>query len=745
MSAAGRPTCITNGPAFASLTDGNYIVVATPGGSNWNSAYETWLLYRSINSGPYQLISVNPSSTFQDNGFMADPGSILAPATPPASPINQALVSRIVSGGGTTILTLADAASVAVSGTVITHDDTAAIQAAIDAANMAGGGTVALGPFAYLVNRQSYWTGTAYSYVKTSIGPANMQGPSLHLYSNVSLAGAGKASTTLRSYSIAPSFMIGAAIRWTNDGSVPYGLCNNLLPPSDTLYPMNSAVEGAATITLTTTANAAHFNAGDMIVYLGGSTSIDVSCSNSYPYHATDEVIAVDATSGKLYLRYPLVVPIPYGTVGTAAQVGQINNLMSRDVTVSDLSIEGEVGALNLGYTIRPTIRNVSMMSPSWTSKLNFNAARDVRVESVDLRSDASEEFDQGNNIFVLNSHFYLYAGAQQFFVSDGSAEVTFLNNDFYSFASRCGITARCPAYAALTDSPGVNHFHVYDSRFYQADIAGSAQAISGGGFPSNSGLPAPHDTQIIGNVVQIAAGAAIAFNNLSGLLIANNILHQTSGGSVISVQSGLVENNWVTIDHTTFGSSQPAVRVITATSLADPTTIQGNIITIGSDGSSAGCIGLIASAPMVAAPITILNNQCKGGAYVINDPSNYIPIALMRGNTGTNIGTALYNPANIGTCVSARGICGSYSSGYITIAAGATSATVATTAVAANSQIQLTQISSATASTALGITCNTTPVQPIVSAQTETTSFVITVGVAPITNPACFSFTIGQ
>jgi hypothetical protein len=85
--------------------------------------------------------------------------------------------------------------------------------------------------------------------------------------------------------------------------------------------------------------------------------------------------------------------------------------------------------------------------------------------------------------------------------------------------------------------------------------------------------------------------------------------------------------------------------------------------------------------------------------------------------------------------------VCGADSAGFVNVAAAATTVVVNTTIVTATSSIELTFDSSLGAS--LGVTCNTTPTQPTVSARTAGTSFTITVSAAPVTNPACFSYAI--
>lgn len=98
--------------------------------------------------------------------------------------------------------------------------------------------------------------------------------------------------------------------------------------------------------------------------------------------------------------------------------------------------------------------------------------------------------------------------------------------------------------------------------------------------------------------------------------------------------------------------------------------------------------------------------------------------------STGTNCASA-----------AAPAVCGAAASGSVVIAAAATTVVVNTARVTANSQVQVTFDSSL--GTRLSVTCNTTPVQPTVSARVAGTSFTITVAVGPITNPACFSYTI--
>lgn len=97
-----------------------------------------------------------------------------------------------------------------------------------------------------------------------------------------------------------------------------------------------------------------------------------------------------------------------------------------------------------------------------------------------------------------------------------------------------------------------------------------------------------------------------------------------------------------------------------------------------------------------------------------------------------------------IGTCISGGGTCGLNSSGFVIIAASATTVTVSTTAVTNYSQISVFE--DTTLGTILGTTCNTTAGRTYaVTARTPGTSFVITTNSAPSVNPACLRFSINN
>jgi len=110
------------------------------------NAIRYWI-YRN---GALAGIAVGIDPWFQDCGSNVNNVPSYVPNTPPGSAQPGYLATTIVSGGGTTSLTLANAASSTVSNAVVLHDNSVNLKAAIQAAYNAGGGSV------YISNGMGY-------------------------------------------------------------------------------------------------------------------------------------------------------------------------------------------------------------------------------------------------------------------------------------------------------------------------------------------------------------------------------------------------------------------------------------------------------------------------------------------------------------------------------------------------------------------------------------------------------------
>lgn len=130
----GKGGCTAASPAGVTTT-GNATLDAT----NYNALSWTavagavaYAVYGRV-SGAMQLLAIVSGTSWNDKGTAAITPPSTLPSTPPASALADTLITTIVSGGGTTTLTLATTATTTATGQEVGHDDTAAIQAAIDA------------------------------------------------------------------------------------------------------------------------------------------------------------------------------------------------------------------------------------------------------------------------------------------------------------------------------------------------------------------------------------------------------------------------------------------------------------------------------------------------------------------------------------------------------------------------------------------------------------------------------------
>src|SRR5882724_7431777 len=154
---ASTPTGTTfttqDGPSLANETNTTGTPTATvyacntltfPSGSfSGNKTIHYWI-YRLIGAGTFSLAGVaqGVDPYWSDCGFAAPNAPPYVPATPPASAQPGYLATTIVSGGGTTSLSLANAAATTATTQTVLHDNSVPLLNAVKAADNATGGTV---------------------------------------------------------------------------------------------------------------------------------------------------------------------------------------------------------------------------------------------------------------------------------------------------------------------------------------------------------------------------------------------------------------------------------------------------------------------------------------------------------------------------------------------------------------------------------------------------------------------------
>ena len=177
--------------------------------------------------------------------------------------------------------------------------------------------------------------------------------------------------------------------------------------------------------------------------------------------------------------------------------------------------------------------------------------------------------------------------------------------------------------------------------------------------------------------------------------------------------------------------------------------------------GPYASCVGIIptgASIKRFKPGISVINQQgqtwgalsyaidLQSGGTIGTLLDGELDLSLIsnvfNGNQWSRVTTVVGSPTGP-PCASAASpaACGGASTGFVNIAAAASTVVVDSTSVTATSQVHVNFDASLGA--ALGVTCNTTiPVIYGISARTAGVSFTVSSS-APVTNPACFSYRI--
>ena len=156
---AGPAATITNGPSLLSAHSYNVIrweaIPAACGYALYRNNQLLLVLSGLTPEGYYQHPK-GPAftSSFKDMGLVAEKKHYPdIPLTPPKAALADALITTVTSGGGS-ILELREKASSSVQQSVVSHDDSEAIQSALDAA--VPGATVYFPTGSYLFSRQGF-------------------------------------------------------------------------------------------------------------------------------------------------------------------------------------------------------------------------------------------------------------------------------------------------------------------------------------------------------------------------------------------------------------------------------------------------------------------------------------------------------------------------------------------------------------------------------------------------------------
>jgi len=612
ISAASAATCISNGPS--SLTPVNYVKILT---AIPRCSYCAAVIYRRIGtSGEFVRIAELPQAggTIDDSNLPPTTDGSL-PNIAPGLAVNQNWVTQVAAVSATT-LTLAAGAPSTVSNVTLAHDDTAALQAAVEAASHTGGGTVTLGSGTYNLNQVSYWDGSAWIYTNPTVEPpANEMYGAIHLASNVWIRGKSRKSTTVSSLLFAYVYHSIFAAPNPTSSLIPGSLCATGAETILDRYPINNVAHGAIQIALATVADASNFRPGDIIFYGGGVVNGEVACGEpNNPSAELNVVTSVDRQTGRLHLRYPVTKDVPFGIAGTAPFVEQVNGYAKRNITISDMTIQTLGGgyAIALGDVVHLRVSRVDLPSIDWSGKINIAESRDVVFDALYLRVTADDEYDQPRQVTIQNSRLFLQGGSNQLAFSEGAADILFLRDTVASDDSYCGLMGRCDYGGpnAVTFGPGGANYQVIGAQF---DTSWTEPGVVLQVFPpASDNTPTLNGVLIRNNVIRASGLSTVDGVNLLALatlqtLEGNKIyLDPHSPNSwCFEALTGVLKNNYCSIAASM--AFQGIVRIHTATAGTKRVALIDNIIE-GPGGQP--CIGAFdRGSGMVA----VHGNTCNG------------------------------------------------------------------------------------------------------------------------------------
>ncbi|WP_124849114.1 hypothetical protein [Acidipila sp. EB88] len=637
ISTPSPQACIGNEPALTAGGVFNWV-----GTQSFIPGYSvSYLWYVSQDNGPFQLMEVEPFySVAQDAGERPTSRNGW-PTTLPAGNAtmtkNEDFFATVVKVSANSV-TLSSALPSAVSNAVVMHDDTQAIQAAINAAVAAGGGTVQIGAGSYNVQQPQFIAdgSSQYPTFSTSIYGEPITSPYRYLYipngspGNITLQGAGN-STVL----ITPP----------DRGSAAHLLgLGEFARPTTTANVMKMApvAKGATQIVLNSASAAASLHAGqDIYLYSGSYSTTGVACvdlngtaGGDCHFSELNTIAAVNGTT--VTLVYPTskkfyndgtssfgmtTLPVtPHHVSLTNMQINTndpiFNTGMAYDTLVDSVTVNGMVnhgafgGGFKRGLVVQNSSWGIGSGDATYSETEEYDQFTDVTLANNTITGYASA----GGESTMMSARIYATEGSSQFkltgntlnnvsFVSDQTTDDVLSNNQFNDGMAEVGI-----AYGMAGLNSGANRDASFDSFASQSNAT-----ITSNLFLEDASFAPP---------------SALRIGNYTTATISGNGIYYGGSGSipVISATSGNVLNNTIYIVNAPGAWGLAVIPDESPNSAPAPVMIQGN---------------------------AILGNQVAGGLVIPNPGFNDPASITVKGNgyfatSGTPISIAAPNSLNL-------------------------------------------------------------------------------------------------
>lgn len=548
---------------------------------------------------------------------------------------NEEFFSTITGTSGNTI-TIADQLPQTIGGGVVLHDDTQAVQSAINAASQAGGGTVQLNAGYYRVLRPSFPSKSTYPTFSTDITTElySAQFSSLQLPNgssgNVTIQGQGNSSF------IAAAPDSGGRSHFLDIGA--FGRPASMGAPA---YPgavikIQPVAKASTSLTLVSSTPNPSLAAGDDIWLYSGSFGIDVACTdvNGTPggechFSELNTIASVQGTA--VTLVHPTSMRFYADQYGNSFGLVKLPKT-PHNVSLRSFQMDDYNAILATGQVYGLLVDSLTLLKPASHGQFGGGTKRDVTIQNStwhlgngDATYAGTDEFDQEINVSLVGNNIYGYgaAGAEgpsllpRIYGTEGSSQFKINNNHFYG--------------------AGVLLDQTTDDVVIGNQFQNGLLAIGGMYAPNGNCTQLQNDTGFV------------SFGSQANVDVENNVFTTTAGVFLAPslLRTGSFDAAIISGNQLTFSSARPRVAPINVLVAASGNITQNTITLSNATDNSIGFCLTPNNSPTES--ITVKSNTIQGtgattatvgaGIYIPNPGfSDPAPITL-QGNTFTTAG----------------------------------------------------------------------------------------------------------
>lgn len=405
ISTPSPRACVSGQPKLTFA--GTYNQLSSP----YSLPYTSFLWYVSEDGGPYQLFNVDSGNgSAQDmeervGSYGGWPASYSAGSSGITKNGDFFTIVTAVNGNQ---ITLQEPLDASVTDTEVDHDDTAAIQTAIDAAEQAGGGIVQIGSGHFNVRRPTffYWFSNQTPYTKPTLDyrlkPSFAAGALLYITDGstgrITIEGTGS-STVVQT----PPGGEGSLLTVGSYSSPAYSPFKPI-----SIEPLD---KGSTTVTLINTSDAETLHPGDDVwLYTGsfGGTCPDTNGTAGGNCHFSELNTILSVSGNTVTLKYP--ASKRYYDDG-ASSFGMVKlPVTPHDIALEDMTIDTNSIVIGPGYVYGLLVDNVTVNGSPAAGAFWAGFKRDEIIENSswgigegDATWNGTEEFDQFTGIALIN------------------------------------------------------------------------------------------------------------------------------------------------------------------------------------------------------------------------------------------------------------------------------------------------------------------------------------------------------